>query len=421
MTPETRAWLDRPELSRFWDLVHHRLQHNGVSVRGRVRLVAPTDGERDAISLLTGRTYPATAVSLTVPLADLDARLEQSAAGCGLVDAVSVLRGPPVDRPAARRDRRAAYEETWRAADAALESSGLGQAAWSADWLAEVRRSGLVGRLGPAEAARSIGHAVDVLARVVVRGERLSRGELAERVTGTTHGLDDGTVLSRIVLRGLARAASTTVPADSQGRRDLWESAGVSVDAVSSTALTYGLRPAGDKWPARMLRERSEARVEAHLTISDLRRISWRLAPHTEVFVCENPRVLEAAAQAGCTTPVVCTSGNPRTVVLHLLDALVAAGARLAYRGDFDWAGIAIANRVIARYDARPWRMGATDYEEHVAAARARGTPLLPLGGVAVTARWDPELTPAMTALGVGVQEESALELLIDDLTAARS
>ena len=33
-----------------------------------------------------------------------------------------------------------------------------------------------------------------------------------------------------------------------------------------------------------------------------------------------------------------------------------------------------------------------------------------------VDALWDPELTPAMTALGVSVQEESALELLLADL-----
>ena len=95
-----------------------------------------------------------------------------------------------------------------------------------------------------------------------------------------------------------------------------------------------------------------------------------------------------------------------------------AAGARLAYRGDFDWPGVAIANRMIGRYDARPWRMGATDYEQHVATARDRGTPLPSLAGTTVDAAWDPELTPAMTALGIAVQEESALEILLSDLQA---
>jgi uncharacterized protein (TIGR02679 family) len=106
---------------------------------------------------------------------------------------------------------------------------------------------------------------------------------------------------------------------------------------------------------------------------------------------------------------------QPTTTALALLDAL-HAGARLAYRGDFDWPGITIANRMISRYAARPWRMRATDYDEHVATARDRSTPLPPLTGAPVDALWDPELTPAMTALGVAVQEESALELLLADL-----
>jgi uncharacterized protein (TIGR02679 family) len=126
--------------------------------------------------------------------------------------------------------------------------------------------------------------------------------------------------------------------------------------------------------------------------------------------------VVEAAADAGRTRPLVCVSGNPGTVALTLLDALATAGAAFAYRGDFDWPGIAIAARMIRRYRARPWRMNAADYEEHVATARDRGTPLLPLTGTPAEAWWDPELTPAMRAMGVAVQEESALDLIISDL-----
>jgi uncharacterized protein (TIGR02679 family) len=95
---------------------------------------------------------------------------------------------------------------------------------------------------------------------------------------------------------------------------------------------------------------------------------------------------------------------------------LGAGGAALAYRGDFDWPGIAIANRMMGRYDARPWRMTATDYEQHVAIVRDRGTPLQSLIGPPVDAVWDPELAPTMTALNAAVQEESALELLLADL-----
>ena len=148
----------------------------------------------------------------------------------------------------------------------------------------------------------------------------------------------------------------------------------------------------------------------------DLRRIEWKVAPGTEIFVCENPRVVEAAMDAACQRALVCTSGNPTTTVLFLLDMLTRAGARLAYRGDFDWPGIAMANRIIRRYGARPWRMSAADYEEHVRIARDRATPLQPLAQQPAVAEWDHELAPAMRSLGVAVQEESALELLLTDL-----
>jgi uncharacterized protein (TIGR02679 family) len=424
MTPAVRSWLTQPELARLWDVLHERLQRNGLAVRGRVLLADASYAEREALGLLMGRAYPSGTV--TIALAELDQRLRSGAAECGLADAVTELKGPLTDRPAARSARRAARDRMWAAVDDAVRAAELDQMPWAPGWLEEVRRGGSLTRLTPDRALLLMTQAAGVLARVVPGGgpiERAagrqapcSRGELAERVTGTAHGLDDDTVLARIVLRGLARCLGEEAPHDARARRELWEAVGVATDQVSSTALTYGLAPLGDDWLARLLRERTRVHAESHLTMRDLRRTTWRLPPGTEVFICENPRVIEAAADAGCLRPLVCTSGNPSSTVLALLDALVAAGARLAYRGDFDWPGIGMANRIVGRYHARTWRMNAADYEQHVAVARGRATPLQPLSGVTVGATWDPELAPAMVALGVAVQEESALELLLADL-----
>ena len=421
MTPAARSWLAQPELSRLWDLLHERLQRNGLAIRGRVMLANTSYPEREALGLLMGRAYATGTV--TVALADLDRQLRSGAADCGLADALTELRGPLTDRPAARSARRTAQDQLWVAVDEVVRAVGLDETPWAPGWLEEIRRGGTLARLTPDRALLLMRQAAGVLARVVPgrdpaeRPTRYSRGELAERVTGTAHGLDDDTVLARIVLRGLARSLDAQTPRDARGRHELWEAVGVATDQVSSTVLTYGLAPLGDDWPARLLRERTQGHAETHLTMRDLRRMTWRLPPGTEVFICENPRVVEAAADAGGRKPLVCTSGNPSVTVLTLLDALIAAGARLAYRGDFDWPGIGIANRIIGRYRARPWRMNAADYEQHVSVARDRKTPLQPLAGTAVDAGWDPELAPAMLALGVAVQEESALELLITDVT----
>lgn len=423
MPSAARAWLAEPGLARLWDQIHERLQRNGIAIRGRVVLADISHAEREALGLLMGRAYSGERAS--IPLPDLDQRLRLSAAGCGLAEAAAELRGQIIDKPGERNARQAERDQVWAAADEARRTSLPGEAAWAQDWLADVRRTGTLSRLTGGQAATVIRQACMVLgtlaARLSAEGAArdrawTSRGELAERVTGTAHGLDDDTVLARLVLRGLARYHGRDFPQDSRGRRELWEVSSVTTDQVSSTVLTYRLMPIGDDWPARSLRERSLAMAETHLTMRDVRRIEWRVAPGTEIFVCENPRVVEAAMDAACRRPVVCTSGNPTTTVMALLDALTGSGARIAYRGDFDWPGIAMANRIINRYEAEPWRMSAADYEEHVSEARSRGTPLQSLSGKPVRADWDPELTPAMQAHGVGIQEESALELLVSDL-----
>ncbi|MGO4754528.1 DUF2399 domain-containing protein, partial [Streptomyces sp. 2MCAF27] len=165
------------------------------------------------------------------------------------------------------------------------------------------------------------------------------------------------------------------------------------------------------------LRERAEHHAETHLTPRDLHSLRLHLPATTLIHICENPRVVEAAADAACVRPLVCTSGSAATVVVTLLDALAATGCRFAYHGDFDWPGIVLANRVIRRYDAMPWRMGTADYEHLAARSQTEGIPQLALDGQPVSADWDPDLAPAMTALGVALHEEATLDLLVDDLS----
>jgi uncharacterized protein (TIGR02679 family) len=246
------------------------------------------------------------------------------------------------------------------------------------------------------------------------------RGDLATRVTGTAHGLDDNTVLSRFVLRGLARALDAEPPECAPERRALWRAAGVAPDEVSSTVLTYGLRPVGSGWRERALLERSRWHTESHLTLRELHALELALPQGTVVYVCENPRVVEAAADARCAAALVCTAGSAATVVLELLDTLAAAGHQLRYHGDFDWPGIALANRIVRRYGALPWRMAAADYEELATRSQSLGIPPFPLTGPAIDADWDADLAPAMASLNSALHEESALEWLVTDLQPAR-
>ncbi|MFJ3673877.1 TIGR02679 family protein [Streptomyces sp. NPDC090106] len=396
------------------------MESNGVQATGSLRLTAMNAQERNDLSLLLGK--PLTGAAVTIRLDVLDARLRASAAGLGLRQTLEELGPPLTDRRAARADVAARREQVWSSLASSLDASPLANQEWPRQWYDLLHRAGVPRGVTPEAAIWTLQQAVQVLTALLgpegpERNGTRGRGELAAMTTGSAHGLDDGTWLARLVQRGVALAHGTEFPDNAAGRRALWRLVSVTPDEVSSTVLTYGLRPEGDGWRERALRERADHHAEVHVTPRDLHVLRLRLPSKTLIHICENPRVVEAAADAACIQPLVCTSGSAATVVITLLDALAATGCRLAYHGDFDWPGIALANRVIRRYEARPWRMGTADYEHLAARSQAEGIPQLALDGQPVDADWDPDLAPAMTALGVALHEEATLDLLVNDLS----
>lgn len=419
MTPlpaATRDWLAGAGLARLWEAARKRLESNGLRATGSLRMSGLDAQERTELSLLMGR--PITAATATVRLDALDARLRSSAAGLGLRDVLQELGPPLTDRRAARADAQARREQVWSSFSTSLDASPLADQEWAQLWCDGLRRAGVPNGVAPETAVRTLQQAVKVLTLLLDPGRSgtRGRGELAAEATGSAHGLDDGTWLARIVQRGIALAHGAEFPDSATGRRALWRLASVTPDEVSSTVLAYGLRPDGEGWRERALRERAVHHAEAHLTLRDLHALQLSPPEGTLIRICENPRVVEAAADASSSQPLVCTSGSAATVVLTLLDALAATGCRFAYHGDFDWPGITLANRVIRRYDAQPWRMSTEDYERLADDVQIRQVPQLPLAGHPVDATWDSGLAPAMTALGIALHEEATLDLLVEDL-----
>ncbi|MGI3202745.1 TIGR02679 family protein [Streptomyces sp. GLT-R25] len=417
---ETLVFLNRAGLARLWTAARTRLERNGLQPTGTIRLQHLDTQERQDLSLLLAK--PLTTSTATIHLSDLDTRLRTTAVGRGLAETLAALGPALTDRRAARDAAAAQRAGLWSAAEAALSATPLASQPWAAQWLEEIRRAGTVTRQDRHTATTILDQAIRTLATLFPSPDAeptpavWGRGELATRTTGSAHGLDDGTLLSRLVLRGIALASGSDVPVDAPGRRALWRLASVTPDEVSSTVLSYGLRPMGASWGERTLRERADRNLETHLTLRELRALHLEMPSRTRIHVCENPRVVEAAADAGCAAALICTSGSATTVVLTLLDALAAAGCAFAYHGDFDWPGIALANRVVERYDAQAWRMKAEDYEYLATRTQVHGTPQLLLAGPPVEAVWDAELTPAMEALGIALHEEAALDLLLEDL-----
>lgn len=394
-------WVDNPALAGAWSQIRARFEAAGLEPRGRVTLRLDDRGQRHALGALLGRTV--TASTVRVDLAALDQRLRHRCDAGGLAAVLAVLHGrPPQNRPARRAEQEDAREHPLRLA---VE---LAAAPWATHWVAELRRTGLLtNRPG---ATRVVEDAATVLRVLTGAGDPLrprSRVELGASLLGDAHALDRDRLLHQVVLRGLAAAAGTGVPTGARDVEQLWARFGVEPDLLSRTCLVWRLRPAGDGATSRRLGKAADAGDPIHLTPWDLRRIG-RFSSSGRVLVCENPRVVEALAERDVAGwAAVCTAGEPNLVVDAVLAALVESGADLRYHGDFDWPGIAIANRVTERHRARPWRMSAQDY---LAAVRSDGPPLL---GRAVEPLWDGELGAAMRNHARAVHEESVLAGLL--------
>jgi uncharacterized protein (TIGR02679 family) len=408
-----RRLLGGPDLREVLRAARERLEADGEGARS-CSLPALGDAERRALAGLLGvEALPPDPIRLE--LGRLDAALRECAVSASLREVLEALGGPLRDRRGTRGAERSARAGTWAAARARIEAASDRREALLA-WLEGLRRTGLVakGARGEASAeAALLARAVEVALRLPADGVLLP--VFAAAVAGDPHALDGGTPLAGLVLRAAAALTSaTSVPTDAAGRRALWCEVGVECDGLSSDVLVLGLRPHAGGRLASQLRESAEDGEPRRITLRELSRARLEVAPGTPVFVCENPAVVEAAADAlgERSAALVCLEGVRSTAAHALLRALAVCGAGVRVHADFDWAGLRIAGQALAATGGSPWRFGAADYRAAIAAGA--GGPALT--GSASPSPWAPGLAESMDAGRVAVAEEAVLGHLLMDL-----
>ena len=182
------------------------------------------------------------------------------------------------------------------------------------------------------------------------------------------------------------------------------------------------LRLAGDGPLPVTLAVNADHGIPVRLTLDQLQRyLDGTVPPSTfagPVFVCENPSVVEAAAErlGAAASPLVSLEGRPSVAATRLVAHLIGGGCELRYHGDFDWPGLAIAAEVI-RSGAVPWRMRTGDY---LAALPSHpDLPRLPAAPTNAGSPWDVGLAAAMRVHGRQVEEEHVVEVLLRDLASS--
>lgn len=399
---------------------HFERTNEDDSIR-TLQLTQLTVAEQEALALLTGHPSRYTK-SRRIDLDSIDAALLAAGIAASLRKALEMIEGPIIHRAT----ERAAIQARWSAvtAKADLHPALL-------QWLQLPTAAGLLKRLSKqdaAAAAQFIQGAQAVLLRLPAAG--LTRAQLAAETFGNAHALDTGQPTATVLLavlrhrdvlqwaeaQSLVKGESDNSNGDPQleeRTRDLWAKAGVLVNELARPVLFLNL-PVQPKDASL-----SPPGEPSYLSLRRLLRtsIDWSVGGQT-VFVCENPNVVSIAADhlgIACA-PLVCTDGMPAAAQRALLMQLAKAGAHLRYHGDFDWAGLHIANHVIRTYSASPWRFECSDYLQ-AAGEGAHATH--DLKHSAVAASWDPSLTAAMHRRGITIPEEAVMTGLLADLALA--
>ena len=408
-------WPDLTELhaegwKRLLAAARRSLEQSGGALDHSIGLNSPTDAERRVVIGITGRYRPQTVKRLAVELAMLDAALRQRH-GTSLHDTLTMLGGPLRDLP----DERELEQRKRAEAIANARESVLTGEAWFGSWWSALEDDGTITRLLRRDNDRLLEHAVRILEHLHSRapGNPIPLPVLAEQITGDTKALLAGGLLATLVLRALAiRSDLELMPRDRAGQRALWELHGAIGDDLASQVLVLNVACHGGGLVSGWLNDASRFGVPFRLTLHQQTSGDVLPAP-ADIFVCENPAVLQVAATdlgADCP-PLVCTEGMPSAACHKRLGCAVAQGARLHWRADFDWTGLRVVSAAITAHSAQPWRMTAADY--HDALKTGESTPLT---GSPTASPWDPELAALLTSHGRAVMEERLIAVLLADL-----
>jgi len=410
--------LGNTELAGLRQRMRRHFERHGLSPEKPVLQLTNLNAvEYEALALLIGLPSRSTR-SVRIDIARFDAALRDAGIAGSLHEALEKLDGPIVNRAEAKAELQSRWSSV-------TDDQGLHPTL--CEWLRGTSAVSLLKRVS--KQAPQTAHQLLRQAHVVIRhlpAQGLTRAQLAADALGNAHALDNGQAVATVVLAALQYGANdakqeqplsegATEEADGTRRptervRDIWARSGVLVNELARPALFLNLPV---RTPSASLAAQGEP---GYLSLRRLLRTppAWDVADQI-IYVCENPNIVSIAADrlgAACA-PLICTDGMPAAAQRVLLKQLADSGAKLLYHGDFDWAGIHIANNVMKLYECGPWRFGAAEYLQAIESAPSKDRDLEEIG---VAASWDPDLIEAMQSCGMAIAEEAVASLLINDL-----
>lgn len=354
------AWAKQPGPTKVLAAARARAEAGQLGQRAKPLQVDLKADERRQVGQMLDAAWALSGDPVKLP----QLRAELSRHGTTLETLLKELGGPLRDRPTERRLARQAKHDD--------RSAGLERLCALGDVDEQVLVRCLTGASSWADFAERVAYVVEYLDRRSARdADPLRLPVLAAQLFGDAHALDRNKALGRAVARFLAGranpgAAVEDLVGDAAAWHLAWGSAGVACDTVSAQVLVLNLPLVGDGPAASLTALRGEP---VWLTLRSLRQPFGLAEGVPEVFVCENPAIVEAAADRHGTDsrPLVCTFGLPNLATMTLLSTLAPA-AMLRVRADGDAVGWRIVEQLLRLPRAIPWRMPDSFdlYEEEI-------------------------------------------------------
>ena len=348
-------WVAKSGPSALLNAVRLRVERSQRTESGTLPALELSANQRREIGLMLGVQWELS--DKPVNLQALARALAEH--GLSVRELVEAVNGGPIEEKRERRERdtaRAAAERT-RVIESLL-AAGIDQSeidTWLADPGLPRAGSGVLAPLA-ADAARVWGH-------LPHQGSHVRLARLAADVLHNSHALDADETLGRAIARLAAVVQGLERPQRGGPTwRQAWASVGVQCDGVSSRVLTLNLPLTGTAPAARLC-----GALRGEPTWLTLRSLAgdWIARAGVTVFVCENPTIVEAAADAfgpECP-PLVCTDGIASGAAMDLIAGLAGSGCSIKVRADVDPAGFTVVEQVLAMApDAQPWRFDAHVY-----------------------------------------------------------
>ena len=189
---------------------------------------------------------------------------------------------------------------------------------------------------------------------------------LAASITGNPHYFDKNNLGGKLLVSALCSLAKREYPTTAYEWRELLLEYRILPDEVSNTVITYGLHLEMEDGLHPAFEGYCMMREPGILIMPALGKAKRAYGEGKSIFIVENEMVFSYLTKqfADSKITVLCTSGQPCTVAIRLIELLCKENVTIYYSGDMDPEGIRIADRLCERFEGRikPWRMGAEDY-----------------------------------------------------------